>query len=57
MECVVSKAKQLRWRHLLISMLIKVHYNKNTFISLEGLDFLSFAIFEQKYFFKFFLQR
>lgn len=57
MECVVSKAKQLRWRHLLISMLIKVHYNKNTFISLEGLDFLSFAIFEQKYFLKFFLHR
>lgn len=35
-------------------MLIKVHYNKNTFISLEGLEFLSFAIFEQKYFLIFF---
>lgn len=57
MECVVSKAKQLRWRHLSISMLIKVHYNKNTFISLEGLEFLSFAIFEQKYFLIFFLHR
>lgn len=56
MECVVSKAKQLRLRHLSISMWINVHYNKNTFIGLEGLEFLNFAIFEQKHFLIFFAQ-